>query len=341
MTNTTTTTERRPVQIALVTGHAFGLSALDGLVASSEYRTGDLELQRVLALHPRHSRGTVGYADGVAIAKAYGISAVYFNSAKSDAFRDFLTNRSPDFLLVIGLSQLVPGDVLALPAKKNNSRTRNDRTHGCIGMHPTLLPIGRGRAPLPWTILRGLATSGVTAFFMQDGADEGPVIAQSDFAIRDDETASSIFQKVANAHRKLALQLAPMLARRAVSSQPQADSQATVWPRRRPRDGWIDFRRPAGEIAILIRALCFPYPRAFFVVQDAIVLVDSAVPLRAANRSRLHATPGTLVDIASDGSPIFACGVGELKLVSWRSDGTLRFRPGLIAAGAEGVCIDE
>ena len=57
-----------------------------------------------------------------------------------------------DYLLVIGWSQIVHDEALATIGR------------GVFGMHPTLLPVGRGRAPIPWTILKGLKETGVTAF---------------------------------------------------------------------------------------------------------------------------------------------------------------------------------
>ena len=57
-----------------------------------------------------------------------------------------------DWLFIIGWSQIAGEKVLAAPSQ------------GIIGMHPTLLPLGRGRAAIPWAILKGLPETGVTMF---------------------------------------------------------------------------------------------------------------------------------------------------------------------------------
>ena len=49
-----------------------------------------------------------------------------------------------DWLFIIGWSQIASDDVLASPTK------------GVLGMHPSLLPVGRGRASVPWAILKKL-----------------------------------------------------------------------------------------------------------------------------------------------------------------------------------------
>ena len=68
-----------------------------------------------------------------------------------------------DWLFIIGWSQIARSDLLNTPKK------------GCIGMHPTLLPVGRGRAAIPWTIIKGLDKTGVTMFKLDEGVDTGDI----------------------------------------------------------------------------------------------------------------------------------------------------------------------
>src|SRR5690606_9799351 len=49
-----------------------------------------------------------------------------------------------DWLMIIGWSQIAGERILALPRC------------GVLGMHPSLLPMGRGRAAVPWAILLDL-----------------------------------------------------------------------------------------------------------------------------------------------------------------------------------------
>ncbi len=63
---------------------------------------------------------------------------------------------APDAIFVVGWSQLVRKEFIALAPG------------GVFGMHPTLLPRHRGRAAVPWAILSGLATTGVTLFEIVD-----------------------------------------------------------------------------------------------------------------------------------------------------------------------------
>jgi methionyl-tRNA formyltransferase len=50
--------------------------------------------------------------------------------------------------------------------------------HGMIQFHPSLLPLHRGPAAIPWAIIRGRKETGLTIFRPTPGLDEGPVILQ-------------------------------------------------------------------------------------------------------------------------------------------------------------------
>src|SRR5919198_449065 len=109
----------------------------------------------------------------------------------------------PDLIFVVGWSQLVMDEFIGLPR------------HGVFGMHPTLLPRHRGRAAIPWAILSGLAKTGVTLFQIADGtADSGPIIGQVELPIARDETATTLFAKLADAHVELIRRCVPELLER-------------------------------------------------------------------------------------------------------------------------------
>src|SRR6266542_5968556 len=98
----------------------------------------------------------------------------------------------PDLIFIVGWSQLVLDEFIGLPR------------HGVFGMHPTLLPKHRGRAAIPWAILCGLAKTGVTLFQIANAtADSGPIVGQAEVPIAADETATSLFERLTEAHVKL------------------------------------------------------------------------------------------------------------------------------------------
>ena len=158
-----------------------------------------------------------------------------------------------DWLFIIGWSQIAGMQVLDAPR------------HGVLGMHPTLLPEGRGRAAIPWAILKGLERTGVTLFKLDGGIDTGPVIAQLEIPLARDTTATDLYSAVESAHVELIGKSLPKLLRGELRFTSQQDEAATVWPGRRPEDGEIDLGGSVKDAERLVRATTHPYPGAFYL----------------------------------------------------------------------------
>lgn len=169
-----------------------------------------------------------------------------------------------DWLFVIGWSQIVGDEVLALPR------------HGCVGMHPTLLPQGRGRAPIPWAIIKGLSQTGVTMFVLDNGVDTGPVIGQEAVTITPDETATTLYSKIDDLHVQLVRETWAAFGSETVAPVPQEEVRASVWPGRRPEDGELSSAMSVLEMDRHVRALTSPYPGAWWRDDhDTTWIVDS------------------------------------------------------------------
>jgi methionyl-tRNA formyltransferase len=157
-----------------------------------------------------------------------------------------------DWLFIIGWSQIAGSEVLAAPRM------------GVLGMHPTLLPIGRGRAAIPWAILKGLNKTGVSLFKMDEGVDTGPIAAQFEIPMHPCITANELYQKVDIAHVQLIRDAVIKIINGELLLTPQDNTKATVWPVRKPEDGEIDLNGSVYEAERLVRAVTRPYPGAFY-----------------------------------------------------------------------------
>lgn len=157
-----------------------------------------------------------------------------------------------DWLFVIGWSQIASNDVLA-SAKL-----------GVLGAHPSLLPEGRGRAAIPWSILKRLDKTGVTLFKLDDGVDTGEILHQIDIPLTHNTTATDLYQQVDSVHVTLMKKAVPDLLASRISLRKQDDSAATYWAGRKPEDGEIDMAGSVFDAECLVRAVTRPYPGAFF-----------------------------------------------------------------------------
>ena len=204
----------------------------------------------------------------------------------------------PELIFIVGWSQLVHEPFIELASE------------GVFGMHATLLPKHRGRAPIPWTILSGLARTGVTLFEIVDStADSGGIVGQREISVSADETATSLFARVADAHVSLIRELVPQLLARSAPRIQQEPTRASSWPKRAPADGIIDWDTRAPYLYDWVRAQTRPYPGAFTFLGEEKVIVWGARPVELAE----EAPAGTIVDM-QDERPVVACGEGGLLL---------------------------
>jgi methionyl-tRNA formyltransferase len=204
----------------------------------------------------------------------------------------------PQLIFVVGWSQLVREPLIELAGE------------GVFGMHPTLLPRHRGRAPIPWAILTGLARTGVTLFEIVDAtADSGAIVGQVTLDVSPDETATTLFARIADAHVELTRDYVPQLVARAAPRIPQDPSRASEWPKRTPADGIIDWDTRAPYLYDWVRAQTRPYPGAFTFLGAEKVIVWGARPVDLAET----APAGTIVAVGPEG-PVVACGEGGLVL---------------------------
>lgn len=166
-----------------------------------------------------------------------------------------------DWLFIIGWSQIASKVVVEAP------------NLGTIGAHPTLLPEGRGRAAIPWAILKGLNVTGVSFFKMDEGVDTGLILGQEEVPILQNETATTLYEKVNMAHETLISKLYWKLYNNDVTGVIQDETRATYWEGRRPEDGKITFTMTIEEVDRLVRATTKPYPGAFIEKNNEKIII--------------------------------------------------------------------
>jgi methionyl-tRNA formyltransferase len=232
------------------------------------------------------------------VAARLGAALIETADINAETTLDAVRALDPELIFVVGWSQLVRDPFIELALE------------GVFGMHPTLLPRHRGRAPIPWAILSGLARTGVTLFEIVDAtADSGAIVGQVEVEIAPDETASTLFVKLTAAHVGLIRESVPALIARTAPRIAQDPRRASAWPKRTPADGIIDWETRASYLHDWVRAQTRPYPGAFTFLGDEKVVIWRARPISLDE----SAPAGTVVAAGADG-PVVACGDGGLVL---------------------------
>lgn len=174
-----------------------------------------------------------------------------------------------DWLFIIGWSQIAKKELLNTP------------TYGCIGMHPTLLPVGRGRAAIPWAILKGLKETGVTMFKLDEGVDTGPIIGQGVIPLDSHTTATELYKQVNDMHVALISRYWNDVANNTIILRAQDETKATKWSGRKPEDGEIFSTMTMDEADRLVRAVTHPYPGAFYRQDSQTIRIWSGLVQRS------------------------------------------------------------
>lgn len=163
-----------------------------------------------------------------------------------------INSLDPDFIIMAGWRQIIEKKILNIPRK------------GFIGFHPTLLPKGRGSAPIINTILSGIEKSGVTMFYLTEGIDNGNIIGQTEFKVSKDDYAQDVYDKVIRGSKKLIKEFLPLLVKGNSPRIPQDERKATYFPKRTLKDNEINLDKETTEQAHRkIRAFSKPYNGAY------------------------------------------------------------------------------
>jgi len=184
------------------------------------------------------------------------------DSPEEESLLHDLSRFTPDLVLSSSYGLRIPKSILDLPSV------------GAINIHGGLLPAWRGANILNWVLIEGATETGVTAHWMTEGFDEGPIIAQQTLSIDFLDTAWTLSNKLRHLSSQLLSSLLTDIELGVVlPSQPQDDSQAKYYKRRTPEDGQIDWRKSNLEIYNLIRALVTPWPGAYTVTEAGMKVV--------------------------------------------------------------------
>jgi len=212
---------------------------------------------------PRENRW---YKTPAEAAAAHGLPVHYAEDLGRDGVTALAERVAPDLVLSAFYRDLLPAPVLA------SARL------AALNLHPSLLPAYRGRAPINWVLVNGERETGVTLHHMVARADAGDIVAQRAIPIAPRETALSLYLKTEEAGVELLREALPRVAAGTAPRLPQDASRASVFGRRRPEDGRIDWAWPAERIDRLVRAVAPPWPGAFAEVEGRRIEIHAGEP---------------------------------------------------------------
>jgi methionyl-tRNA formyltransferase len=163
-------------------------------------------------------------------------------SLRPEADQQQLKALSPELMIVVAYGLLLPQAVLSIPRL------------GCINVHASLLPRWRGAAPIQRAILAGDKQTGVTIMQMDEGLDTGAMLARAVCDIKDDDTGSSLHDRLMKLGADTLISCLPALQKGELQAEPQDDSQATYAGKLSKQEAEIDWNIDALQLERAVRA---------------------------------------------------------------------------------------
>lgn len=232
----------RIVYITAGENGAYGLRYLIGL---------GYKIERVITINEDVARRNVvsGFMDVRELCTKLNVEVIALD--KYSVETTHLPDGQLDVLIVNGWNRLVKPEVI--------NRFRN----GGLGIHAGHPPIGLGRAPLPWNIIKGFKDIEVYVFRLTPNADDGNIAALQRIEITDHDTVRTLYEKVMFQGAILFKRCLDAIERGDLVDRPQEKDRLVYYQKRSPQDGVVNFSDDVAAVYNFIRAQTRPYPGAF------------------------------------------------------------------------------
>jgi len=241
--------------------------------------------------------------------------------ARDENFIARLRELKPDLIVVAAYGQILPQAILDLPP------------HGCLNVHPSLLPKYRGAAPIQWAIANGDTETGVAIMKMDAGLDTGPVLAMRRTPILPADDSQVLHDRLARLGAELLVETIPGYIAGKIQPRPQPAQGVIYAAKIKKEDGEIDWHWPARKIFNRLRAFT-PWPGAFTSWSSSSGLSSSRDTLKRELQPRLlKLWKAEVVEqcgnageiLSADKSGILVgCGEGSLRILELQPEGGRR-----------------
>ena len=218
----------------------------------------------------------------------------------------------PDFLFSCYYRHMLQQPLLKLPRR------------GALNLHGSLLPRYRGRCSTNWVLINCETETGVTLHYMELKPDKGDMVAHKPLPIAPEDTAATLLSRQAAAAGELMREIYTLLRTGHAPRIKQDQAQASYFGGRRPEDGLIDWRKSAGEIYNLMRAVTHPYPGAFTYYRGKKLFIWWGQPFTAA-AAEAHEPPGQVLTGLPGQGLLVATGGGQFLIQKAQFEGEPEF----------------
>ena len=283
--------------------HVGGVKAIEGLIGAG------YKFDAFVCLTPKQAKkyNVSGYFDYREIAVKHDIP-IYIPKAydlNDQTDIKFFIDGKFDLVIPGGWQRLFPSKILST------------LSIGSLGLHgsPDLLPKGRGRSPMNWSLIEGKCRFIMHLFLMNPDIDDGDIIEIQDFDITEFDDIETMYFKYGLVYKQLLLKKLPAILKGSFSTI-QQKGVPSFYPKRNAEDGLIDWEElDIWQIYNFVRAQTRPYPGAFAKIGENLIRIWKCRPFDT--RIRFDgAMYGTVVEKFS-GKLLIQCRGGLLLVDDW------------------------
>lgn len=267
----------RDLKIVYVTSGENGLYGLQHLCRQGFSIRTVVTISRSVARRNRVS----GFADVTGFCRQQNLPVITLDTYQLAP--EDLGRADNDLLIVNGWNRLIRAEVLSM------------FRYGGLGVHAGHPPIGLGRAPLPWNVIKGFRDVEVYVFRLTERADDGEILAIQTVEITPWDDVRTLYEKVMLVGAQMFESVLRAFCRGEPSGRPQDRSHVVLYPKRSPDDGLIDFYESAESIFNFVRAQSRPYPGAFAQLDSERWYIWRAVPFDRYAFRDLQRVPGRII----------------------------------------------
>lgn len=162
---------------------------------------------------------------------------------------------NPDIIITCAYGQIIPKILLDLPKLK------------CINVHASLLPKLRGGAPIHKAIIEGYEKTGITIMYMAEKMDNGDIIEQEEYIIKDTDNVGTLHDKLSKIGANLLIKTLPSIIDGTNKRTKQNEKEVTFAYNIKRDEEHLDFNKTCKEIYNQVRGLN-PWPLANLTLDD-------------------------------------------------------------------------
>ncbi len=248
----------------------------------------------------------------------HGLTVYQPASMRDGTAMEIIRKLEPDAIIVAAYGKILPQEILEFPR------------YGCINVHGSLLPKYRGAAPIQWSVINGDAETGVTIMQMNEGVDTGDILMKRAIPIDIDDTAESMFDKLADLGGKVLIEALEKLGRGELTPQKQDEALATYASMLDKKIALIDWTKTGAEIHNLVRGL-YSWPVAYTFLGGKKLKLLRTSPCEKSGES------GKIISL----EPLtIACGEGSVIIHELQLEGKKRMDAKTFLVGHK-LCVGE